>query len=155
MPRPVVYLAGAITGCSYEGATSWREHAVKRLDDLGVSGASPLRGKDYLSHLDDIQDDTAAEINDLMSGPRGIMTRDHYDCTRSQVLLANLKGASRVSIGTVMEVAWAWHERIPVVVVRDRGDMHEHAMLNEASDFIVDDLDEAIHLIGLLLAPYT
>jgi hypothetical protein len=35
------------------------------------------------------------------------MTRDRFDATRCDVLLVNLLGAERVSIGTMMEVAWA------------------------------------------------
>ena len=154
MSRPTVYLAGAITGSSFDGATSWRQIAIERLADSGIVGVSPLRGKAYLSHLDQITDDNAAQINSLMSGQRGIMARDHFDCKRADAVLVNLLGAERVSIGTVMEIAWAWDARIPVVAIRERGCMHEHAMLNEATDFRVDSLDEALNLIVTLLEPY-
>jgi hypothetical protein len=83
-------LAGPITGCSYEGATDWREYAGKRLAPE-ISGLSPMRGKEYLLHLQSISG-TGEEYAHfgVLSLPRGIMTRDRFDCTRCDVLLVNL-----------------------------------------------------------------
>jgi nucleoside 2-deoxyribosyltransferase len=141
-----VYLAGPITGLSYGECTDWREKAVARLAEEGIKGLSPMRAKEYLSHLTTISGH-GREYSHLgvFATPRGVMTRDRFDCTRCDVLLVNLLGAKIVSIGTVMEIAWADAKRIPIVVaIEKEGNPHEHMMVNEAIGFRLDDLGEAL-----------
>lgn len=40
-----VYLAGPITGLTFEGCKSWREYAIAKLEPRGIRGLSPLRAK--------------------------------------------------------------------------------------------------------------
>ncbi len=141
-----VYLAGPITGLNYDGAQDWRNYAKDFLAGYGIKGVSPLRAKDYLRGIPALTADCAGygQLNP-MSSPRGIMTRDHYDATQSDALLVNLLGAERVSIGTVMEIAWAWDNGLPVVVaMENEGNLHEHAMITEAIGFRVPSLEEAL-----------
>jgi len=80
------------------------------------------------------------------------MTRDFNDCSTCDVLLVNLLGASKVSIGTVMEIAWAYQNRTPVVVVMEQeGNPHEHAMIREAIGFRVHTMGEAIAVVRTIL----
>ena len=147
-----MYGAGPITGLDYDGAQSWRDYAKEKLAEKGVKLVSPLRAKDYLRGIPALTADCAGygELN-CMSSPRGIMTRDHYDATRADAILVNLLGATRVSIGTVMEIAWAWDNGVPVVVaMEETGNPHEHAMITEAIGFRVTTLDEAIHVIAAI-----
>src|SRR5271157_1829498 len=100
----LVYLAGPITGLTYQGCTDWRQKAMDYLAEYGIQGLSPLRAKDYLlneTSIADTYDDT------ILSSQRGIFARDKFDCERSDVIFVNLLGAQRVSIGTVMEIGWA------------------------------------------------
>lgn len=146
-----VYLAGPITGLEYGGAVDWRENAKKKL--MGpVDAYSPMRAKDYLDGVGPLE----SQYFDLsvMSSPRGIMTRDRWDATTCDVMLVNLLGAKRVSIGTVMEIAWADLSRIPtVVVIEESGNVHEHAMITEAIGFRVPTLDEGINIVKAILLP--
>ncbi len=49
MSRPLVYLAGPITGASYGECTDWRQYVQDQLNDnWNVAGMSPMRHKDYL-----------------------------------------------------------------------------------------------------------
>ena len=146
------YLAGPISGLTYDGAQSWRDVAKAELEKISIKALSPLRAKEYLRGIPALTKDCAGygELN-CMSSSRGIMTRDHYDATRSDALLVNLLGATSVSIGTVMEIAWGWDNGLPVVVVmEEKGNVHEHAMINEAIGFRVTTLEEAIHVIGAI-----
>jgi nucleoside 2-deoxyribosyltransferase len=145
----LVYLAGPISGLSYDNAQDWRDLAKDILENSGVKAVSPLRAKEYLRGIPALTKDCAGygQLN-CMSSPRGIMTRDHYDATRADALLVYLVGAKSVSIGTVMEIAWAWDNAVPVVVVMEEsGNVHEHAMINEAIGFRVTTLEEGIHVI--------
>lgn len=144
-----VYLAGPITGLSYSGAVDWRESVQKSLKEVGITGISPMRAKDYFK---DIKEFSATckgyEQYSCLSSARGIMTRDRWDAHRCDIVLVNFLGAERVSIGTVMEIAWADSNRIPVVLVmEDNGNVHEHGMITEAAGFRVNSLDDAIEVI--------
>lgn len=140
-----VYLAGAISGLTFDGANDWRVGAEEFLAGRGVKGLSPLRGKEYLRALGELSPQCAQEGKaGILSLPRSIMTRDFYDATRCDVLLVNLLGATRVSIGTVMEIAWGFQSRIPVVCAMETGNVHEHAMVNEALGYRTHSLEEAL-----------
>jgi len=149
--RPRVYLAGPITGQSFKGATDWRKYAAKKLRPEIVA-VSPMRGKDYLEYLPTIggTSDEAYARQSAICTPKGVITRDRWDVATSDAVLMNLLGAERVSIGTMIEAGWADAHRKPVVVVREKDNIHSHMMLDEIAGYTVADLDEAIHIIKLL-----
>lgn len=146
-----VYLAGPITGQNYEGATSWRELAIKRLQDVDIKAYSPMRGKAYLSKEDKIQDSYS---NYTMSSINGINVRDFNDVKTSDAILVNFLGCNnKVSIGTVMEIAWARAFQIPIIIIMEKNNIHEHGMLT-FGNIVVDSLEEGIYAIKKLLLPY-
>ncbi len=158
-----VYLAGAITGESFGGATDWREYVKTKLNP-GIAGLSPLRAKDYLENETEIGD----SYEDIpLSSSRGIMTRDFFDCQNCNIILANLLGTKKVSIGTVMEIAWAYALNKPLILVMEpaeseatgftasEGNIHEHAMIREATGYRVDTVDKAIFIANAILTDYT
>lgn len=160
-----IYLAGPITGCTFAGCTDWREAFAKYLTagnvgdkfDLNkVVCLSPMRGKDYILELTNDSEGRVEDSypNHVLSCDRGIMTRDYNDCTTSDVVIANLLGAERVSIGTVMEVAWAYQSRIPVIaVIEPSKNLHDHSMMREAFGFRVTTLEEAAQIALTILWP--
>lgn len=147
-----VYLAGPISGLTYDHAQDWREEATLLLACCGIQGYSPLRAKEFLRAEGELgSEDRRVEV---MATDRGIMTRDHYDCMTSDVILCNLLGASRVSVGTVMEIAWAFAYRKPLVVVMEpSGNLHDHPMIREAIGYHVSDLGEAVAVVRAILQP--
>ena len=151
-----VYLAGPITGLKFGECTDWRVYAVEQLARLGIEGLSPMRGKDYLIAIaKDIpftSDGDKYAVCSPLSTNRGITTRDRFDTTRCDVILVNLLGAKQVSIGTVMEIAWADLCRTPIVAVMEKeGNPHHHGMVLDAIGFRADSLDEGIALCGAIL----
>lgn len=148
-----VYLAGPISGLSYRGCTEWRHAAAADLQAHGIAALSPMRGKEYLSHLEAISSDGRDYAHlGVLALPRGVMTRDRFDALRCDVLLVNLLGARHVSIGTVMEIAWADARRTPIVcAMEDTGNPHEHMMISEALGFRTPTLTEALHVVKAIL----
>jgi nucleoside 2-deoxyribosyltransferase len=150
-----VYLAGPISGLTFGEATTWREEADMFLSQRGITALSPLRKKDFLKQVGLIgaTDDQYAHLS-VLGTSRGIMTRDRWDCIRANVVLINLLGAKTVSIGTVMEIAWANQAGNPVVCVMERdGNVHEHCMVQEAIDYRVETLDAALDVVVALRGP--
>jgi hypothetical protein len=146
-----VYLAGPITGLSYEGCTDWRELAIKELGIAEITGLSPMRAKDYLKDESFVGDEYQ---NTVLSSSRGIITRDRWDTTRCDLILVNFLGAEKVSIGTVMELAWADAFRTPsIVVIEPEGNPHDHSMIREITGFRVETLEEGLHTAKAILTP--
>lgn len=143
-----VYLAGPITGTNYGEAVNWRDKTRDDLFSLGLDGFSPMRGKAYLSKEDKIQDSYS---DHTMSSITGINIRDYNDVKTSDALLVNLLGAQRVSIGAVMEIAWARAFQIPVVVIVEKeGNVHEHGMLTY-NVIRVDNIQSGLDAIAQIL----
>lgn len=143
----LIYLAGPITGTSYSGCTDWREHFIQNSPE-GLVGLSPMRLKDYLRGETMVQDQYEESV---LSCQRGIFARDSWDCRRCDAILVNLLGADRVSIGTVMEIAWGHTFNKPIVLVMEKeNNIHEHAMIREACPFRVETLEEAYKTLNAL-----
>lgn len=150
-----IYLAGAITGESFGDATDWREYVRTKLSP-GLVGLSPLRAKAYLGSETVIGDcyDSQNGVATPLSTSRGIMTRDFFDCQNCDIVLANLLGTEKVSIGTVMEIAWAYAFNKPLILVLEDNNIHEHAMIREATGFRVSTIDDAILIANAILTDY-
>jgi len=147
----LVYLAGPISGLTYEGGQGWRNYVTQELPEE-IRCMSPLRAKgEVLTRVGVI--DGAYEENPLTS-QAGITTRDRLDCTRADAVLFNFLGATSVSIGTVLELGWADAHRIPIIVVMEpTGNLHDHPMIRAIAGFRVTSLDAAVVVLTAVLLP--
>jgi hypothetical protein len=140
MSKKALFLAGPLTGISYGDALDWRKYVERKLPP-DVIAFSALRGKEYVAKEAVLKD---AYPEHLLSTPHGTITRDRYDVSRCDALLVNFLKADRVSIGTIMEMAWADAWRIPIILAMENGNIHDHAFVRQVAGFIAADLDEAI-----------
>lgn len=122
-----VYLCGPINGCTDEEAKDWREAAKKRLPDTLDPMVRDYRGKEAESYR---------EIVDL----------DKRDVEMSDLILVNY---DKPSVGTSMEVFFAWTKGKPVVVVC-RPETVISPWLRYHSTKIVHSFDEAFSWIEAL-----
>lgn len=152
-----VYLAGPITGLTYDDGADWRVSVAADLLNSGIEAFSPLRAKDYLRRfgvLDAGGSDGSSYVGvNVLSNPQGITTRDRFDTTGRDVVLANLIGAERVSIGTMIELGWADASRTPIVLAMEPGNIHAHAMVEAVAGFTVPTLEEAVAVVKAILTP--
>jgi nucleoside 2-deoxyribosyltransferase len=154
--KPLVYLAGAIAGLEFDDVTDWRVQAKYELEKRGIEALNPMRGKEALGEQNagrislDFHD---YEKNGPFFHSRGIMTRDFNDVRRCDVLLVNLLGLKKPSLGTIMEIGWAYAMQKPTVVaMEERGNPHDgHPMIYEAIPFRFATMDEAIDAVASLL----
>jgi nucleoside 2-deoxyribosyltransferase len=150
--KPRLFLSGPITGLSYEDVTVWREKIRAALEPLGIDCFSPLRGLEGLLRNETTIKESYQEST--MGTDSAITDQDLFDILKCDVLLINLLGTSRVSIGTVFEAAWAYLLKKPVILVIERSaNIHEHPMMRRSATYRTDSLDEAIFLAKRLLLP--
>ncbi len=150
-----VYLAGPIRGLTYGDATSWRSLASMWLWEQSagqIKCLSPMRQEKSLAKIDGPLND--AYEGELLSSQRGITVCDRFDCMRADLVLANFLSAKSVSIGSVIEIAWADANRIPIVLsIENSGNPHDHAMLRELCPLRVETLRNACNVACKVLLP--
>ncbi|MEE9548695.1 MAG: hypothetical protein V3V68_05005 [Nitrosomonadaceae bacterium] len=143
-----VYLCGPMTGETYAEATDWRNDVAYKLVCLSskIKTIDPLRGKAFLE-VAGVLGNTSGKHP--LESAAGIVTRDHWDVSRCDVLLVNFLDAKIVSIGSCFEIAWAFQRRIPIIIVMEKtGNIHEHCFIDICSGgFRVSSLKAAIELI--------
>lgn len=151
MPR--LYLAGPITGCSFEECDDWRTGVRRHLGEYGIACFSPLRGLEHLMN------EKALFTGDYdadhpLSNDTGSTVRCRDDILRSDAVLVNFLGAVRVSIGTCIELGWADAFRKPVIAVMETaGNIHEHALVRGTIGFRLPTLPAAVQMVKQLLLP--
>jgi len=148
--RPSLYLAGPMLGLLVVEAVEWRRYVQSRFHDLGIDAFSPMRGYNISAdtHLEN------GDPTDPMHTPHGLVARDRFDVTNRDLLFVNFLGSKEISVGTVMEIAWADLARKPIVIAAEPDNIHtRHAMLSEVSSYIVPDMEEAITIAYKLLLP--
>ncbi|RLG68461.1 MAG: hypothetical protein DRO11_09110, partial [Methanobacteriota archaeon] len=84
-----VYLAGPVTGLSYEGCTEWRDIVKKRLEAAGYKCYSPLRGKEFLAKEGHLK----ATGYKGVAADQTIFNQCCFDVHNCEILLLNLLGA--------------------------------------------------------------
>lgn len=147
-----VYLAGPIRGKTYSEATDWREYAANFLDGIGHKGMSPMRGKEYLkTHGRLLGDNNRGSFEQFpMSSMKGIFGRDTFDVRTCDVILANLEGATELSIGTCMEIQRGYDLDKYVLTVLTPESVHDHPFIHQASSLVVKDLETALDVLAVL-----
>lgn len=150
MNYKTIYLAGPITGVTYNGCTEWREFVSDRVPNH-VHTLSPMRGKEHLKHKEanGVIDDHY--LDDTLASVKGINTRDYWDVQKCDLIFVNLLGATRVSIGTVMEIAWARAFDKPVICIMEDDNIHNHSMLNYTCGYIVRTMEEALDVLEAVI----
>src|SRR5271154_64315 len=143
-----IYLAGQISGLTYSDAEDWRNQFSQMLDPR-IEAFSPLRGKDYLTMRGPLE---GSYDEFPLSTDQGITTRDRYDCMGADLVVFNLLGATRVSLGTMIELGWADAARRPAILVMEKtGNLHEHPMVRQTTQFRVDNLKDAAAIANIIL----
>ena len=142
----LMYTAGPIKGLTYDGASTWREYVHNEMKELApwIKTISPVRGDHAAKGTDKlIQNDFKEHV---FTTKYAINQRDYNDVKRADIIFVNLLGTEVVSIGTVMEIAWARAFNKPVVMMMKDGNIHDHPLLRYPAGYIVDDLDLGVHV---------
>ncbi len=144
MVRKRVYLAGLISTVAKE-TTQWRRRASDVLTAV-MDVVSPLRGKDFNSSADG-----GVTVEPGQGTSKDIILRDYNDIRGCDMILVNLEvyKSERALVGTLMELAWAWEHKIPVVAYAEPGNylMRNHPFVKEAVAHYCDTMEEAIEFV--------
>ena len=146
-----VYLAGAIKGLTYKRGNDWREYAIRELARDGIIGVSPLRAKDFLDEVGILNEEYDEHP---LTAQKGTITRDRFDVKSCNIMLANLLGLEKITLGTMIEYGWADAYRKPIITVMEKeGNIHEHYFIRELTGFRVETLEEGLTIAKTVLIP--
>lgn len=140
-----IYLAGPITGCTYNGARhGWRKEFADILAKRETSHLecySPMREKEFLEKDQCIQGEADYGSLHGFGTPQGILTRDYNDVRTCDAMVACFLGATIPSIGTCVEFGFAKSHEKPVIMVMEPKVERVHAT-REVEEFFDTYLDK-------------
>ena len=142
----LVYLAGGVSGLTVKAAIGWREYVAERLSIAGIEVRDPLRGAEGEQHKLKKLGPAKDNSDDPAMSDKAFFTRDRWDVLTSDVILCNLAGAERVSIGSMFELAFGVMSNKLNIIVLDKHNLHDHVFVRE-SGVVFYNLDEAIDYI--------
>jgi nucleoside 2-deoxyribosyltransferase len=144
-----VYLAGPISGLSYDDATGWRDEVQNAtLWDGEIEFHDPMRGK---GSPGDFSEPLPVVSEPMGCRPKEILTRDLFDIDCCDVVLANLSLCPRVSIGTMVELGYAKAQGKVIIVVVPEGSVYEHPFVTELANVVYRTLEDAVDYLSLLI----
>ena len=135
-----IYTAGSISGKTREEVEKYFSDLRAELEGYGFTVFNPMLGKAML------------RVNERYLQPRGvpvatdraIIGRSRWMVGQADVVYVNLAEAAIVSIGSMIEMAWAYELRKHVVAVIPEGNIHEHAFPLMAADIRFYTTEEAL-----------
>lgn len=140
-----IYLAHPISGLSFEEIESYYTRTVEALDGYDVF--YPLIGKRYLRNEKTL---APSGYTNPVSTDNAIVGRDNWMVQMADIVLVDLSGSTTVSIGCVMELAWAKAYEKHVITVLPQGNIHRHAFVLASSHIIFETTDEALAYLKML-----
>lgn len=146
-----VYLAGPITGLTYEDARfGWRKEYADGLKKDGIKVLSPMR---HEGHLAEIKGPLQNEYTShLFSHGKMIVAKDYLDIEVCDLMVARFIGATKPSLGTVGEIGYAKRAGKTIVVVMENDNLHHHPFVTEPASIVVNNDVDALTIIRSLLS---
>lgn len=150
-----VYLSGPITGLTYKQARcGWRKEVGDTLSRSGIGVLSPMRHEGHLAELEKkkITEEVLKPINHFFSQPKMIVEKDFLDIDAADIMLVNFLGAKKVSQGTIAEMGYAYAKDKSIITVMDNDNVHNSVFVREMSAAVLDNMEDAVHVIQSLLS---
>jgi nucleoside 2-deoxyribosyltransferase len=79
-----------------------------------------------------------------ISTNHAIVKRDQWMIGQSDIVLVDLTGAERVSIGCMFELAWAMEKGKHTIVIMEKDNIHQHAFVIDSADIVFETPKDAM-----------
>lgn len=140
-----IYVGGSISGGNGEEVCNYFFETKTELENMGFNVFNPMTNKDYMRTELEFKahgyKDTPMSTNSAIKGRDKWMVLNsdivYFDFTRKDIDL------SRVSIGSMFEIAWAEDHDKQVILVMDKNNVHQHCFPLECATLIFETTEEA------------
>lgn len=143
-----IYLVHPISGYVAEEVFQYYKDTEARLKAIGYDVLTPMYGQRYLRCDKEVR---AFGYTMPCTTNHAIMGRDHWMVKQCDILYANLIGTKTVSIGGMMEMAWAYDNDKHIIVSLEKENIHAHAFVYEAADIVYENHEDAITYLEQLV----
>jgi nucleoside 2-deoxyribosyltransferase len=146
-----IYIAHQISGLAFDQANDYFLQTAEILADYGYDVLSPMTGKGYLRPDAKTDEEVLQSVGYLFPSAtdHAIFERDRWMVTQADIVYVNLEDMERVSIGCLMELAWASLLGKHTVIVVNTA-IYKHCFVKEAADIMFTSHDEAIEYLQIL-----
>jgi len=141
MKELTVYCVHPISGMSADQVFNYYDNIRKTLEEC-YNVLIPMFGKSSLRT--ELEFRAEGYTDNPLTTNHAIFGRDRWMVEQADVIYANLLGTKRVSIGSMMELAWASMMNKHVVLVMEEENVHRHAFVLEAADIVYDNVEDAL-----------
>lgn len=140
-PPLTIYCARPISGCDYQLVVDYYHRIGSRLSLAGFRVLTPMCGKEYLRTDPKLK---AHGHGAPVSTNHAVKERDKWMVQTSNLVFVNLIDTDRVSIGSVMELAWADAFGAHSIVALSAENIHRHAFVLDCADIVFPGEEEAL-----------
>lgn len=149
-----IYLAGPIGGLNKGEANNWRDDTIVSLANMGMRGISPLRCEPLIGERYNV----TGYLDPKFGTDRAIASKNLLDVQSCDLTLCHfpqdLTDAYGVSLGTVVELAWAKALNKPTILVSTHERLTKHPVIGACAGWILPTLDDALEVIEGIFTDY-
>jgi len=144
-----VYCAHPITGLTWDQVSSYYTHIKKVFQEAGFEVYQPMTAKKAIK-AEVTKEGTfkAGDFRKSVATNHAIVERDRWMVQHCDLLYLDLTGAKTVSIGCMMELAWAHILGRYTIVVMENDNIHKHAFVVETADILLSSEEEAFEYLN-------
>ncbi len=154
MSSKTVYLAGPILGCTHKEANNWRDTAIRFLAAQDIKGISPLRCEPLMGERYALGNDADPRFGTS----RAIASKNFMDVQRCDMTLCYFPPQyfteNKLSLGTVVELAWAHALRKPTILVTNLPRLVDHPVIQACASWVVPTLSDGLDVCAGVLGGY-
>ncbi|MCK9371263.1 nucleoside 2-deoxyribosyltransferase [Candidatus Dojkabacteria bacterium] len=145
-----IYCAHQISGLTWDDVINYYKATKTKLENLGYEVLIPMTGKSVIRT--EVKDKFKPnDYTSPLATNHAIFERDKWMVTKADILYLNVLGCTTISIGSMMELAWASLLGKYTIVVMEKGSVYEHAFVAEAADTIFNTEEEAVEYFEKLI----
>ncbi len=142
-----IYLVHPINGEKYENIQEYYNEIVPSLKGWGYHPLCPLLDIELIRTS---KEERANCNKNPESTNQAITHRDKWLVEQCDMVYANLTESSRVSIGSMFELAWAYDKGKHIVISLPEDNIHNHAFVLASSDVRFTTHDDAMNYLEML-----
>ncbi|MDD3434474.1 MAG: nucleoside 2-deoxyribosyltransferase [Candidatus Pacebacteria bacterium] len=143
-----VYIGGPISFKSFQEVAEYFNKYSKILSQYGFEVLHPMIAKGCLKDQNNL-------VPEGYQHPEctnhAIVERDNWMVAESDIVFFDFTQTTKISIGSMFELAWAYQLRKYVVVVMQPENPHWHSFVLEAADIVFPTSSEAIAYLRKLI----
>jgi nucleoside 2-deoxyribosyltransferase len=145
-----IYCGHQISGLRVEEVVSYYDQVRFDLEKIGYTVLSPMTAKDDQFNMLNKDEVFVPGGYSGVASDHSIVERDCWMVSQADIILMNLLGMKKASIGCISETAWAFLLRKHVVLLMEKDNPHQHAFIKEMSDVLLETYDQGIAYLAKL-----